>query len=208
MEKLTELNSDLTTYPIAETFHSIQGEGAWTGVSAFFIRLAGCNVGCPWCDQKESWTDKTFPKYSSEMLSTKAQQANASIVVITGGEPLMYNLFPLTDKLQKLGMKIHLETSGSYPFSGNFNWVTFSPKPFKAPHESIYVKASELKIIIADQKDFEWAEKQKSKTNSQSINFLQPEWNSRTSSSLIYKYICKHPEWRMSLQTHKFLGVR
>ncbi|BDA40064.1 7-carboxy-7-deazaguanine synthase QueE [Candidatus Atelocyanobacterium thalassae] len=209
MEKSIQLNkNDLITYPIAEIFHSIQGEGAWTGVSAFFIRLAGCNVGCPWCDQKESWKHKTFPKYSSKTLAIEAHKANASIIVITGGEPLMYNLFPLTNALQNLGMQVHLETSGSYPFSGNFDWITLSPKPFKIPHESIYDKASELKVIVANQKDFDWAEEQKNKTNSQSINFLQPEWNSDISSSLIYNYIRKHPEWRISLQTHKFLGIR
>ncbi len=209
MEKLVEFTtSDLITYPIAETFHSIQGEGIWTGVSAFFIRLAGCNVGCPWCDQKESWNYKTFPKYSPETLAMEASKASASIVVITGGEPLMYDLFPLTDILQKFGMQVHLETSGSHPLSGNFNWITFSPKPFKVPHSNIYDKANELKIIIASQQDFEWAEEQKNKTNSKSINFLQPEWNSDMSSSLIYDYVCKHPEWRISLQTHKFLGIR
>ncbi|MDJ0658814.1 MAG: 7-carboxy-7-deazaguanine synthase QueE [Crocosphaera sp.] len=198
----------LITYPIVETFHSIQGEGTWTGMSAFFIRLAGCDVHCPWCDQKESWTSHIYPQQSVQMLAQTAKAANPAMVVITGGEPLLYNLFPLTKALQKLGLRVHLETSGAHPFSGQFDWVTFSPKPFQVPHESIYSQVNELKVIIATEEDLHWAEEQAEKVPAEVIKYLQPEWNHPDSQSLIFDYILDHPQWRMSLQIHKFLGVR
>ena len=200
--------SQLITYPIVETFHSLQGEGTWTGVNAFFIRLAGCDVHCPWCDQKESWTSKKYPQQSIKILAEVSKMANPFMVVITGGEPLMYDLFPLTKALKKLGLRVHLETSGSHSFTGKFDWVTFSPKPFKLPHESIYSQVNELKIVIANQEDLHWAEEEAKKVPREAIKYLQPEWNTPESQSLIFDYILKHPQWRMSLQTHKFLGVR
>ncbi|MEA5534307.1 7-carboxy-7-deazaguanine synthase QueE [Crocosphaera sp. XPORK-15E] len=196
------------TYPIVETFHSIQGEGTWMGVSAFFIRLAGCDVYCPWCDQKESWTSKLSPQQSIKVLGEAAKQANPTIVIITGGEPLMHDLWPLTKELQSLGLRVHLETSGAHAFSGQFDWVTFSPKPFKVPHESVYSHVNELKVVIANQKDLIWAEEQAKKLHPEAIKYLQPEWNSPQSQPLIFDYILDHPDWRMSLQMHKFLGVR
>ncbi|ACB50359.1 hypothetical protein cce_1008 [Crocosphaera subtropica ATCC 51142] len=198
----------LMTYPIVEIFHSLQGEGTWTGMSAFFIRLAGCDVHCPWCDQKESWTSKIYPQQSIKTLAEAAKAANPAMVVITGGEPLMYDLFPLTKALKKLGLRVHLETSGAYPFSGQFDWVTLSPKPFKVPHESIYPQVNELKVVITNQEDFHWAEEQEKKVPPQALKYLQPEWNYPESQSLIFDYIRKAPQWRMSLQIHKFLGVR
>ncbi|MDJ0509881.1 MAG: 7-carboxy-7-deazaguanine synthase QueE [Crocosphaera sp.] len=198
----------LTTYPIVETFHSLQGEGTWTGVSAFFIRLAGCDVHCPWCDQKESWTSKGYGQQSVKMLAEAAKATNPAIVVITGGEPLMHDLFPLTNGLQALGLLVHLETSGAYALSGEFDWITFSPKPFKVPHKTIYTQVNELKVVIANQQDLHWAEEQAKKVAPQTIKYLQPEWNSPQSQALIFNYIFHHPQWRMSLQTHKFLGVR
>ncbi|WP_107666864.1 7-carboxy-7-deazaguanine synthase QueE [Cyanothece sp. BG0011] len=198
----------LITYPIVERFHSLQGEGTWTGMSAFFIRLAGCDVHCPWCDQKESWSSNLYPQQSIETLAEAAKAANPAMVVITGGEPLMYDLFPLTKGLKQLGLRIHLETSGAYPLTGEFDWVTLSPKPFKVPHESIYSQVNELKVIIANEADLKWAEEQEKKVSSQTIKYLQPEWNSPESQSLIFDYIISHPQWRMSLQIHKFLGVR
>ncbi|MGB5769823.1 MAG: 7-carboxy-7-deazaguanine synthase QueE [Crocosphaera sp.] len=198
----------LRTYPIVETFHSLQGEGKWTGMSAFFIRLAGCDVYCPWCDQKESWTSKTYPQQSVKMLAEAAKRVNPGMVVITGGEPLMHDLFPLTKELRELELRVHLETSGVYPFSGQFDWVTFSPKPFKVPHESIYSQVNELKVVIADQEDLNWAEEQAKKVDPEAIKYLQPEWNSPQTQQLILDYILLHPQWRMSLQIHKFLGVR
>ena len=198
----------LITYPIVETFHSLQGEGTWTGVNTFFIRLAGCDVHCPWCDQKESWTSKGYPQQSPQSLAAAAKQVNPAMVVITGGEPLMYDLFPLTQALHQLGLRVHLETSGAYPFSGQFDWVTFSPKPFKLPHESIYSQVNELKVVIAYPEDLNWAQEQAKKVPPETLKYLQPEWNQPESQSLIFDYILKHPQWRMSLQIHKFLGVR
>ncbi|MGK7958125.1 MAG: 7-carboxy-7-deazaguanine synthase QueE [Crocosphaera sp.] len=198
----------LKTYPVVETFHSLQGEGNWTGVSAFFIRLAGCDVHCPWCDQKESWTSKGYAQKSVKMLAEAAKATNAAIVIITGGEPLMHDLFPLTQELRTLGLRVHLETSGAYAVSGEFDWVTFSPKPFKVPHETIYTQVNELKVVIANEKDLDWAEEQGKKVHPQAIKYLQPEWSSPQSQALIFNYILHHPQWRMSLQTHKFLGVR
>jgi organic radical activating enzyme len=206
-------NSPLTsnstyTYPLVETFHSIQGEGYWSGVNAFFIRLGGCDVYCPWCDQKETWNAKRFPPYSAENLLKKVEIANPALVIITGGEPLLHNLEPLTKELQKSQKKLHLETSGSHPFSGNFDWVTFSPKPYKNPHPSIYHRVNELKVVISEAKDLEWAELQASKIPAHAVQYLQPEWNNPDSQNLIFEYIKQHSQWRLSLQIHKFLGVR
>lgn len=200
---------DLTncTYPIVEIFHSVQGEGAWTGVSAFFIRLGGCDVYCPWCDQKESWNAKRHPHYSVKNLVDSAKMANPAIVVITGGEPLMHDLYPLTSELKTLGLRVHLETSGSHPFSGNFDWVTFSPKPYKPPHKSIYNYANELKVVVAHEEDLHWAQAQAEQLPSTVVKYLQPEWNTPNSQQLIVEFVLKHPQWRISLQTHKFLNV-
>jgi organic radical activating enzyme len=199
---------EIITYPIVETFHSVQGEGAWTGASAFFIRLGGCDVYCPWCDQKESWNAKRHPQRSLVELAREARAANAAIVIVTGGEPLIHDLNPLTRHLRSLGMRVHLETSGAHPFSGQFDWVTFSPKPYKLPHESIYARVSELKVVIANLQDLQWAEQQARKISPQTVKYLQPEWNTPQSQQLIFDYVLQHPQWRMSLQTHKFLGVR
>lgn len=196
------------TYPIVETFYSVQGEGSWTGVSAFFIRLGGCDVHCPWCDQKESWNPKRHPQRSTAELAREAKTANPAIVIITGGEPLMHDLAPLTEQLQAWGMRVHLETSGAHPFSGQFDWVTFSPKRYKLPHESIYPHTNELKVVIATADDLQWAEQQATKIPSEALKYLQPEWNTPQSQQLIFDYVLQHPQWRISLQMHKFLGVR
>ncbi|HAC64004.1 MAG TPA: 7-carboxy-7-deazaguanine synthase QueE [Cyanothece sp. UBA12306] len=200
--------STTITYPIVETFHSIQGEGVSMGVSAFFIRLAGCDVHCPWCDQKESWTINPYPSQSVEVLGEAAKRANPALVIITGGEPLMHNLDPLTAQLRGLGLRVHLETSGSHPLTGQFDWVTFSPKPFQVPHDSIYPEVDELKVVIATEKDLQWAEEQATKVPPQTVKYLQPEWNTPESQQLIYDYVLGHQDWRISLQIHKFLGVR
>ncbi len=196
------------TYPIVETFHSIQGEGYWTGVNAFFIRLGGCDVHCPWCDTKHSWSTQRHPRQSIEELTTTAKAANPAIVIITGGEPLMHDLFPLTTALKQQGLQVHLETSGAHPFSGDFDWVTFSPKQFKAPHSSIYNHVSELKIVVTNQYDLKWAEQQAALLPESTLRYLQPEWNSPDSKNLIFDYILQHPQWRISLQTHKLLQIQ
>ena len=194
--------------PIVETFHSIQGEGAWTGTSAFFIRLAGCDVGCPWCDTKHSWNLKRHPHRNLADLVAAAQVANSKIVVITGGEPLMHDLFALTGLLKAAGLQVHLETSGSHRFSGAFDWITFSPKRFKPPHPSIYSHVSELKVVIADESDLVWAEQQAAKVSPVVVKLLQPEWTTPSSHALVFNYVLKQSAWRISLQTHKFLGVQ
>ncbi len=199
---------EIKTYPIVETFHSIQGEGYWTGTNAFFIRLGGCDVYCPWCDQKESWNQSLHPHISVTKLVEKTELANSKIIIITGGEPLIHNLFPLTSELKKLGKKIHLETSGAHPFSGEFDWVTFSPKTFKPPHESIYNFVNELKIVIATPEDLEWAISQSQKIPKDAVKCLQPEWNTPHSKDLIFNYVLENPQWRVSLQTHKYMEVR
>ncbi|MCG8365580.1 MAG: 7-carboxy-7-deazaguanine synthase QueE [Pseudanabaenales cyanobacterium] len=194
--------------PIVETFHSIQGEGAWTGTNAFFIRLAGCDVGCPWCDTKHSWNPKRHPQRNLGDLVAAAKAANPHIVVITGGEPLMHDLSALTEQLKAAGLQVHLETSGSHSFSGAFDWITFSPKRFKPPHSSIYSQVSELKVVIADESDLEWAEQQAAKLSPSVVKLLQPEWGTPSSRAIVFSYVLKHSEWRISLQTHKFLGVQ
>jgi 7-carboxy-7-deazaguanine synthase len=198
----------ISTYPIVETFHSLQGEGYWSGVNAFFIRLGGCDVHCPWCDQKESWSQHNHPRLSSQLLTQQVAEANPAIIIITGGEPLMHDLEPLTSDLASLKIPIHLETSGAYPLTGRFSWVTFSPKPYKPPHESIYSHVKELKIVIATVEDLQWAQIQGKKVPPWIIKYLQPEWQSETSSQIVYDYVLKNPQWRVSLQTHKFIGIR
>ncbi|MGP1382587.1 MAG: 7-carboxy-7-deazaguanine synthase QueE [Thainema sp.] len=197
-----------TDLPIVETFHSIQGEGFWAGTNAFFIRLAGCDVGCPWCDTKHSWNPKRHPRQEIAALVTAARAANPQIVVITGGEPLMHDLTELTRQLKAANLQVNLETSGAHPFSGKFDWVTFSPKRSKAPHPSIYAHANELKVVIADESDLEWAEQQAAHVPDAIVKLLQPEWQSLNSQDIVFNYVLKHPQWRVSLQTHKFLGVQ
>ena len=197
-----------TTYPIVETFHSVQGEGYWTGVNAFFIRLGGCDVHCRWCDTKHSWNAARHPQKSTDELVEAATAVNPAIVIVTGGEPLMHDLFPLTTALKNARMQVHLETSGAHSVSGDFDWVTFSPKQFKAPHSSIYSQTSELKVVVTNQYDLKWAEQQAALIPRSALCYLQPEWNSPESKELIFKYVLKHPQWRISLQTHKLLEIQ
>ncbi len=197
-----------THLPIVETFHSIQGEGSWMGANAFFIRLAGCDVGCPWCDTKISWNVKRHPEIAIADLVIEAVNAKPAIVVITGGEPLMHDLTELTSQLKVRGLQIHLETSGSHPFSGEFDWVTFSPKQFKHPHDSIYEQVNELKVVIKNDMDLSWAEQNAIKIPVNADKYLQPEWETFNSKDLVLQYVLSHREWRVSIQTHKLLGVR
>lgn len=196
------------TYPIVETFHSVQGEGSHTGVSAFFIRLGGCDVHCPWCDTKESWNAQRHPQRSIDELIAEVKQAKSAIAIITGGEPLLHDLTPLTIAIKQQNIPVHLETSGSHPFSGEFDWVTFSPKQFLAPHLSIYPHVNELKVVIVSKYDFKWAEQQAALVPPKTVKYLQPEWSTSESKDLIFDYVLKNPQWRISLQTHKLLQVR
>jgi 7-carboxy-7-deazaguanine synthase len=200
--------TEMFSYPVVEAFHSVQGEGAYTGVNAFFIRLAGCDVGCWFCDTKESWEAYRHPLHPVEDLVAEVTAANPAIVVVTGGEPLMHDLYPLTQALQKAGLRVHLETSGAHPMSGEFNWVTLSPKKFKPPHPSVYSQVSELKVVVVNQSDLRWAEEHAARIPPTALKYLQPEWATERSRALVFEYVLTHPEWRVSLQTHKFLGVR
>lgn len=201
-------NAHPTAYPIVEIFHSVQGEGVWTGANAFFIRLAGCDVGCPWCDTKISWSTKPHGTIAVEDLVQQAQVAQSFMVVITGGEPVMHDLAPLTQSLKQADLRLHLETSGAHPLSGQFDWISLSPKRFKPPQPEIYAQAHELKVVIANQEDLTWAEAQADLVPETTVKLLQPEWTSDQSQQLVFDYVKQHPDWRISLQTHKFLGVR
>ncbi|WP_297335182.1 7-carboxy-7-deazaguanine synthase QueE [Algoriphagus sp.] len=194
--------------PLMEAFYTIQGEGKFTGHPAYFIRLGGCDVGCVWCDVKESWEAGKWPIVGIEEIVKGALVHPARLVVITGGEPLMYNLGPLTELLKEKGFTINIETSGAHPFSGNFDWVCFSPKKFKKPHPSIYEQADELKVVIFHSSDFAFAEEHAEFVNPSCDLRLQPEW-SKAERFLpeIIEYVKNRPFWKISLQTHKFMDI-
>lgn len=207
----TELKDPLfqpdTLYPVMEHFYTIQGEGLFTGVPAYFIRLAGCDVGCPWCDVKESWDRTKHPDLSISDLLHEILQTEARHVVITGGEPLLHDLTSLTASLKEVGLRLHLETSGSSPLTGHFDWITFSPKRFKQPVDSIYQQVDELKVVIVGERDFRWAERHADACRPGTSLLLQPEWETPTALPMIIDYVRKNPKWRISLQTHKFMNV-
>ncbi len=193
--------------PVMESFYTIQGEGYHQGKAAWFIRLGGCDVGCVWCDVKESWDAEKHPSKSIKEI-TETIEGNAEIVVITGGEPLMYNLDELTSSIQSKGKKLHIETSGAYKFSGKWDWFCLSPKKFKAPLDENYAAANELKVIVYNKSDFKWAEEQAAKVNDDCLLILQPEWDrEKEMLPLIIDYVKSNPQWQISLQTHKYMGV-
>lgn len=200
--------TDFNTLPIMETFYTVQGEGAYAGAPAYFIRVGGCDVGCVWCDVKDSWDAEKHPRIEIEKLVADVVSSGAAICVVTGGEPAMYDMTVLTKLLKKNNIRTHLETSGAYELSGDWDWITFSPKKFKGPVESIYTIASELKVIVFNKSDFEWAEQHAEKVTGNCILYLQPEWDKREQMQpLILDYIRKNTKWRISVQTHKYLGV-
>jgi 7-carboxy-7-deazaguanine synthase len=191
-----------------EAFYTIQGEGAYSGNAAYFIRLAGCDVGCHWCDVKESWDAEKHPKLFVDDIVIEAKKHPARLAVITGGEPLMYNLDGLTNKLKNEGFKTNIETSGAYPLTGSWDWICVSPKKFKAPLESVLAKANELKVIVFNKSDFDFAEKNRKLVSANCRLFLQPEWDkSEEMLPLIIDYVKNNPEWNISLQTHKYLNI-
>lgn len=191
-----------------EDFYTIQGEGAYQGYAAYFIRLGGCDVGCVWCDVKESWPIDAHPKIRIADLVKKVARSGAPIAVITGGEPAMHDLTELTKALQEAGARTHIETSGAYPLTGTWNWVCLSPKKFKTPDASVYANAHELKIIVYNKSDFTWAEQEASKVASTCKLFLQPEWSrEKEVLPLIIDYVKAHPQWRISLQVHKYMNI-
>ena len=194
--------------PIMEEFYTIQGEGANSGVASYFIRLGGCDVGCVWCDVKESWDASVHPQKTISEIIQEVVKYPGDLVVITGGEPAMYNLTDLTDELRKVGKTIAIETSGVYPLIGSFDWVCWSPKKFKESDDSVASKAHELKVVIYNKHDFSWAEEQAAKVGSHCRLFLQPEWSKEDKMlPLVIDYVKNNPQWRISLQTHKYMNI-
>jgi organic radical activating enzyme len=194
--------------PIMEQFYTIQGEGHHSGRAAYFIRIAGCDVGCVWCDVKESWDSQVHPFVQISDLVKAVNENNADFVVITGGEPAMYNLTTLVNELKKLETEVAIETSGCYELVGNVDWYCFSPKKFKAPIAEAYTKASELKVVIFHPSDLIWAESHAAKVNENCVLFLQPEWSKQEKLlPEIIDYVKSNQKWRISLQTHKFMQI-
>lgn len=191
-----------------EHFYTLQGEGFHQGKAAYFIRLGGCDVGCVWCDVKESWDAQQHSVFDVRSLRIEVKKTRAEIVVITGGEPLMHNLDALTRELQEAGLKTHIETSGAYPLSGRWDWICVSPKKFKFPVPKILPFANELKVVIFNKSDFDWAEKHAAQVSDTCKLYLQPEWDrAAVMTPLIIDYVKAHPEWELSLQIHKYINV-
>jgi len=206
--KMANAELILNALPVMEAFYTIQGEGFHQGKAAYFIRLGGCDVGCVWCDVKESWDANNHPIKTINQIVEEAKVFPARLVVITGGEPLLHELTQLTDALHEAGFVTHIETSGSSALSGHWEWICLSPKKFKAPLPEILDKAHELKIVIFNKSDFNWAEKYAALVSKNCKLYLQPEWN-KTSivTPLIIDYIKSHPQWELSLQIHKYINV-
>lgn len=194
--------------PIMEAFYTIQGEGFHSGRSAYFIRLGGCDVGCHWCDVKESWDAYKHPLTSVDLLAKQASEHASRFTVITGGEPVMYQLNALTGTLKSKGFEIAIETSGAYPLSGDWHWICLSPKKTKPPLDEYYDKAHELKVIIYNRSDFEWAEQHAAKVNKNCKLYLQVEWSKRDKMTPeLIDYVKNNPKWSISTQTHKYLDI-
>ena len=194
--------------PVMEHFYTLQGEGYHQGRAAYFIRLGGCDVGCVWCDVKESWDAHKHPELSVAFLLDEVKKTPAKLIVITGGEPLMHNLNNLTKKLQLNGFETNIETSGSSPLSGNWDWICLSPKKFKAPLPGVISAANELKVVVFNKSDFNWAEKYALLVSKNCKLYLQPEWSKAQSiTPQIIDYIKAHPQWELSLQIHKYINV-
>lgn len=196
------------TLPVMEHFYTIQGEGYHQGKAAYFIRLGGCDVGCVWCDVKESWDASIHPHFTTNQLRDVVLATSGKLVVVTGGEPLLHNLDQLTAELKEAGLATNIETSGSSPLSGSWDWICLSPKKFKAPLPEVLAAAHELKVVVFNKSDFEWAEKHAAMVSSSCRLYLQPEW-SRASEMvpLMVEYIKDHPQWELSLQLHKYINV-
>ena len=193
--------------PLMEEFYTIQGEGFHTGTAAYFIRIGGCDVGCHWCDVKESWNAELHPPTGIDVIVSNASKYSETVVV-TGGEPLMWDMTLLTQNLKQNGRKVHIETSGAYPLTGIWDWICLSPKKNKLPTQTVYDNAHELKVIIYNKHDFIFAEEQAEKVNNNAILFLQPEWSKKEEMTpLIVDYVMNNPKWRVSLQTHKYLNI-
>ena len=198
----------MISYPVMEQFYTLQGEGAYSGQAAWFIRLGGCDVGCVWCDVKDSWPLDAHPHHTVTSMLEMASQHPGRLAVITGGEPALHNLEPLTTALHTAGFRTHIETSGSSALSGALDWITLSPKKFKAPLPENMQRAHELKIIVYNKSDFAWAEQHAALCSPQCTLYLQPEWSRQQEMTTpIIEYIKQNPRWQLSLQTHKYLNI-
>jgi organic radical activating enzyme len=194
--------------PLMEHFYTLQGEGRYSGQASYFIRLGGCDVGCTWCDVKESWDAAKHPQVATEDIVNFVRDSGSPIAVVTGGEPLMHNLSVLTNQLKSIGVRTHIETSGAHPLSGSWDWICLSPKKFKAPLDEVIKKANELKVVIYNKSDFEWAEKFAALVPQDCLLYLQPEWSKASvMNPLIVSYIKDNPKWIFSIQSHKFLDI-
>ena len=202
------LEDIVTQLPVMESFYTIQGEGFYQGRAAYFIRLGGCDVGCVWCDVKESWDASKHPQVNIDELVKQVKSTPAELVVVTGGEPLLHNLTTLTNKLEAAGLQTNIETSGSSPLSGSWDWICLSPKKFKAPLPEVVPFANELKIIVFNKTDFKWGEEFAAQVSPNCKLYLQPEWSkSEEITALIVDYIKANPKWELSLQLHKYINV-
>lgn len=201
-------NTNTVLLPVMEHFYTLQGEGYHQGRAAYFIRLGGCDVGCVWCDVKDSWDAGKHPKYNIDDLILSVAKTPAKLVVITGGEPLMHNLDLLTSALQSKNFETNIETSGAHQLSGSWNWICFSPKKFKAPLPEILPVANELKVVVFNRSDFDWAEKYAALVSPSCKLYLQPEWDKAAEvTPVIIEYIKQNPQWELSLQIHKYINV-
>jgi len=191
-----------------EHFYTIQGEGCHSGKPAYFVRTGGCDVGCVWCDVKESWDADAHPKMDVARIAETINATNAKIAVITGGEPLMYDMMPLTKAIQEKDIKTHIETSGAYDLTGCWDWITYSPKKFKAPLPEVALAANELKVIVFNKSDLDWALEHAKTVNESCLLYLQPEWDQREAMMpLIVEFVKQNPQWQISIQSHKYLNV-
>ncbi len=196
------------TLPVMEAFYTLQGEGFHQGKAAYFIRLGGCDVGCVWCDVKDSWNANNHPQKSLKQIVNEASLYPGRIAIITGGEPLMHDCTQLTAQLHQAGFQTHIETSGSHPLSGNWDWICLSPKKFKSPLLDVIPFANELKVVVFNSSDFDWAEKHAAMVSPECKLYLQPEWDrAGIVTPLIIDYIKMHPRWELSLQIHKYINV-
>jgi len=194
--------------PLMEAFYSIQGEGFYTGKASYFLRIGGCDVGCHWCDVKESWDSNLHPLTAVKDIVKLVGENKVNTVVITGGEPLMWNMNFLTDSLKQKGLQVHLETSGSYPLSGKFDWICLSPKKNQKPLDEIKQLANELKIIVQNKHDLKWAEQQQKEVSNSCELYLQPEWSKKALViPMITDFVMEHTEWNVSLQSHKYMNL-
>ncbi|PHS62813.1 MAG: 7-carboxy-7-deazaguanine synthase QueE [Flavobacterium sp.] len=206
-EEIKNLVAKGEMLPLMEEFYTIQGEGFHKGTAAYFVRIGGCDVGCHWCDVKESWNADLHPPTKIEAIAESAKRSS-NTVVVTGGEPLTWNMNPLTSLFKEKRMQVHIETSGAYNLTGFWDWICLSPKKIKLPKEEIYKVADELKMIINSKSDFKFAEEQAVKVNKDCILYLQPEWSKRDKMiPLLVDYVMKNPKWKVSLQTHKYLNI-